>query len=184
MIKKRGFTIIELLVVVAIIALLTAILIPSVEAARRMAEKVICSHALKGIGLGWRMYVDEYPRQIPRAVGLPVAESDIRIMDVLARYVAEPDVWKCPADDQGFFESCGTSYEYYIGYIITAAPDESAISNMAEIANTYPDLVPVFGDAEGFHPTSDDPDGRNWCYHDGHVDHWPEDESSIPRELR
>ena len=100
--NKRGFTIIELLVVVAIIALLTALLMPSVEAARRMAEKVICSHALKGIGLGWQMYLNDYPKQVPEAVGLPMNppdSADIYIMDAMASYVADPNVWKCPADD-------------------------------------------------------------------------------------
>jgi prepilin-type N-terminal cleavage/methylation domain-containing protein len=65
---KRGFTIIELMVVVSIIALLTAILLPSLDAARRMAKQVVCSTSLKGIGLGWRMYLDDYPKQIPPAV--------------------------------------------------------------------------------------------------------------------
>ena len=114
--NKRGFSIIELLVVVAIISLLTAILVPSVETARRMAKKVICSHTLKGIGLGWQMYLNDYPRQVPPAVGLPIAADDIRIMDVMDGYVASLDVWECPADDQGYFETNGTSYEYYIGY--------------------------------------------------------------------
>ena len=122
--------------------------------------------------------------QLP-AVGLPVAEDDIRIMDIMAGYVASPKVWDCPADDQGYFETYGTSYEYYLGYIlITIMSDGAAISNMIEVANTYPDLTPVFGDAEGFHPQPDDPDGRLWCYYDGHVDRWPEDESTIPPELR
>ena len=180
----RGFTIIELMVVVAIIALLTAILMPSLDAARRMAKQVICSHSLKGIGLGWRMYLDEYPRQIPQASGLPMVEDDIRVMDVMGGYVASPDIWECPADDQEYFETYSTSYEYYLGLITMIVPDDKILSQMIEIANTYPDLIPVFGDAAEFHPTSDDPVGRIWCYYDGHVDRWPEDESSIPAELK
>ena len=181
---KRGFTIIELMVVVAIIALLTAILMPSLGAARRMAEQAFCSNTLKGIGLGWRMYVERYPNQLPAAAGLPMAEDDMRIMDVMADYVSGAKVWQCPADDQGYFESYGTSYEYYLGHIIAIAPDATMISGMIKIANAYPDLIPMFGDAEGFHPTSDDPNGRIWCYYDGHVARWPADESAIPSGFR
>ena len=181
---KRGFTIIELMVVVAIIAILTAMLIPSLDAARRMAKQVFCSNTLKGIGLGWRMYVERYPNQLPPAAGLPMVEDDIRIMDIMADYVSSPKVWDCPADDQGYFETYGTSYEYYIGYIIMVVPDNTILSRMIQTANTYPDLIPMFGDAEGFHPTPDDPDGRVWCYYDGHVERWPADESAIPSGFR
>jgi len=62
---KQGFTLIELLVVVAIIAILAAMLMPALSMAREKARQAVCTSQLKQIGLAWRMYFDDYDKQIP-----------------------------------------------------------------------------------------------------------------------
>ncbi len=54
--RSRAFTLIELLVVIAIIALLIAILLPSLEAARRQAKQNACLSHIKNIASSSRVY--------------------------------------------------------------------------------------------------------------------------------
>ena len=57
--KKSGFTLVELLVVMAIIAMLMAILIPALSRSRRQAQAVICRSNLKQWGYIFGMYTNE-----------------------------------------------------------------------------------------------------------------------------
>jgi len=59
---RSAFTLIELLVVIAIIALLIAILLPSLEAARRQAKQNTCLSRIKNIGTSSRVYEADDPQ--------------------------------------------------------------------------------------------------------------------------
>ena len=56
----RGFTLIELLVVISIIALLISMLLPALKQAREQSRRVACMSNLRGIGVGWRLYLDDH----------------------------------------------------------------------------------------------------------------------------
>ncbi len=71
----RSFTLVELLVVVSIIALLIAILLPSLQKARAQAKDAVCRSNLHQLAISVHYYVSESNDQIPWIKGTPQPPS-------------------------------------------------------------------------------------------------------------
>jgi prepilin-type N-terminal cleavage/methylation domain-containing protein len=104
---RRGFTLIELLVVIAIIAILAAILFPVFAQAREKARTTACMNNMKQLGLGIKMYMDNYDDTYPISGCVAVKSSWVwvpssNVIDVtkgsIFPYVKAKGAFFCPSD--------------------------------------------------------------------------------------
>lgn len=94
---RSGFTLVELLVVIGIIALLISILLPSLAAARNSAAAVSSLSNLRQLGIGLLMYRNENRQAYPVGGMPPVANSPrIRWADLLYPYMQNTAVYLSP----------------------------------------------------------------------------------------
>jgi prepilin-type N-terminal cleavage/methylation domain-containing protein/prepilin-type processing-associated H-X9-DG protein len=108
--RRRGFTLVELLVVIGIIAVLLSMLMPSLNKARRQAERLACAANLRQCGLVLMMYANDnkgvpYPlgpmnnsTGYAHGLGTNVGVEERWTMLAFRPAVPNPKVMMCPID--------------------------------------------------------------------------------------
>ncbi len=162
--RVRGFTIVEILVVVAIIALLAAIGVPTFRVIKANARSTICSGKLRNIGVGLNNYFLDHGMTYPNLVAArETRDEEVPSIDtVLLEYVGDEFSFECPADHEGIFERTGSSY-FWNSLVNGQKTSKMSLLGMPGQAAG----IPIVSDKENFHENVGD--GVNVLYADGHV---------------
>jgi len=101
---RKGFTLTELLVVMAVTAIPAAMVVPALSGGREAARKVACQDNLRVIGRGVTLYKERALALDPRSRGYPGRESwspwtaEYHMGALYPEFVKSPRTYDCPGD--------------------------------------------------------------------------------------
>lgn len=118
---RRAFTLVELMVAIAIIGLLVGLLVPGARAMQRESRNAGCLSNLRQDFIAVDAYRQQTSGRLPMCEFLPVV-TDAGIDGGLPNFLkgfmpADSESWKCPADQDEESLSTGTSYVYLPGLL-------------------------------------------------------------------
>jgi len=159
-----GFTLLELLVVISIIAVLTALAVPVTGRIIQSNKAAVCLTNLNALGTALNLYLGDHGEILPALqAGRQSVTDNIPVIDnTLNAYLSDQRVFTCPADNLGIAAASGTSYYW------NSALDGQSLANLHFfLSKGVNSEIPVISDKQGFHPYT--ASKVNILYADGHA---------------
>jgi len=125
--SNQGFTLVGLIIIVAVLAILAAMLLPALASAKRKAKRINCVNNLKQDGLAFRLWEGDNGDKYPMAVStnkngtMEYAEDGnaFRHFQVMSNELSTPKILVCPADDRipaaNFAKLKNQNVSYFVG---------------------------------------------------------------------
>ncbi len=121
--KNRGFTLVELLMVIGIISILAALILSAVSAAKGHAKRITCTNNLRQISLGVRLYSDDSNDRSPKSPNW-TSHPYAAYKELMKNYVGlkgassvQDRLFACPADTFYYDYMFGTHEGHEQGYV-------------------------------------------------------------------
>lgn len=131
--RTRGFTLVELLVVVAIVSLLVSLLLPALARARDSAKTVVCLSNMRQMAIGTVMYTHDNHDFLP-SVGMShgshMVDEQGSWFRLLEKYCKTSEIYRCPCDRSPWWDQPlpgGTRYRkvgFATNYYVSGKYDE------------------------------------------------------------
>ena len=191
----HGFTLLELLVVIAVIALLASMLLPALQEARGMARRIKCVSNLKQIGLAVQMYADDYDGWWPPSWRMNGDGTQSSWYNLIQPYCkgGYSKLFRCPSvpksDSECISRKCGDGLmrSIYVSYGMNDRPNANQKDRYLNILYS----TRMFFVGEGAINTSSSPGteatlgyphngGQNILFVDGHVQWYEEPVGVLP----
>jgi len=144
-----GFTLPELLIVIAVLTVMLGVLLPALTHARAVAHRTECLDHERAIGLALNRAISAGDGRFPDARYLsspiPYPGDDPPLTVALIGYLRGPaNVFHCPGDEGYLYPLCGMSYFY--NFTVAGRPVEQL--GMTYGFNRTPATMPVLWDCD------------------------------------
>jgi len=163
--RIAGFTALEMLLAITVIAVLAGLGVPGYLRIKRQAQSHQCITKLRHLGVGLNLYLGDHGLVMPTLAPSRDDKNDDEVPTidmVLLEYVDSEDSFRCPSDHEGYWEKTGSSY--FWNSLVNGQPMGS-MNFMGLTKNQT--VIPLMSDKEDFHKHIGDE--VNILYADGHV---------------